>query len=441
MAKLFNRAKMTTSTTGSGTVTLSAAANGFQSFADAGVSDGDVIQYVIEEGNAWEIGTGAYSATGTSLTRTPSESSDGGSAITLGGTAKVSITTVASQIGGGDRNLSFDDDAKAIFGAGSDLEIYHNSTAGENIIDANSGTLVLRSPGAGTIEFRDQSSQVLAQFNDNSDVKLYYNNNEKLATTSTGVDITGTLTSDGLTVDGTALMSTTNELQFYTSAYGIRASTGLEIKTGDFTRFLNGATELMRITSSGSVGIGTSSPSEKITIQSGNLNFSGGTNDAQYIKFGDTDDADIGNIFYYHGNNNMVFTTNASEAMRITSSGSVGIGTSSPSSNLHVEGGAGANIGIKSTAGRHWRIGDGVGSTDGYFVIYDYTGSTARLTIDTSGTVTMGTANVSALDFGNWTVVESSGVLYFATGGVNKMKLDASGNLTVTGNVTAYGTV
>src|SRR5210317_57879 len=52
------------------------------------------------------------------------------------------------------------------------------------------------------------------------------------------------------------------------------------------------------------VGIGTTSPSEKITIQSGNLNFSGGTNDAQYIKFGDTDDADIGNIFYYHGNNN-----------------------------------------------------------------------------------------------------------------------------------------
>ena len=98
MAKLFNRAKMTTSTTGSGTVTLSSAANGFQSFADAGVSDGDVIQYVIEEGSAWEIGTGTYSASGTSLTRTPSESSNSGSAISLGGTAKVSITTVAADL-------------------------------------------------------------------------------------------------------------------------------------------------------------------------------------------------------------------------------------------------------------------------------------------------------------------------------------------------------
>ena len=41
----------------------------------------------------------------------------------------------------------------------------------------------------------------------------------------------------------------------------------------------------------------------------------------------------------------------------------------------------------------------------------------------------------------NWTITESGGVLYFATSGVNKAKLDASGNLTVVGEVTAYGTV
>jgi len=40
-----------------------------------------------------------------------------------------------------------------------------------------------------------------------------------------------------------------------------------------------------------------------------------------------------------------------------------------------------------------------------------------------------------------WSVVESAGVLYFAVSGVNKAKLDASGNLTVSGNVTAYGTI
>ena len=98
MAKLFNRAKMTTTTTGSGTITLGSASNGFQSFADAGVADGDVVQYVIEEGANFEIGTGTYSATGTSLTRTPSESSNSNNAITLAGQATVSITAVADDL-------------------------------------------------------------------------------------------------------------------------------------------------------------------------------------------------------------------------------------------------------------------------------------------------------------------------------------------------------
>lgn len=98
MAKFFNRAKMTTTTTGSGTVTLGSASNGFQSFADAGVSDGDVVQYVIEDGANFEIGTGSYSSSGTSLTRTPSESSNSNSAISLSGNATVSITAVADDL-------------------------------------------------------------------------------------------------------------------------------------------------------------------------------------------------------------------------------------------------------------------------------------------------------------------------------------------------------
>ena len=59
----------------------------------------------------------------------------------------------------------------------------------------------------------------------------------------------------------------------------------------------------------------------------------------------------------------------------------------------------------------------------------------------TTDSPTFVTLNATTVDLGDWTITESGGVLYFATGGVNKMKLDASGNLTVTGNVTAYGTV
>jgi len=78
----------------------------------------------------------------------------------------------------------------------------------------------------------------------------------------------------------------------------------------------------------------------------------------------------------------------------------VGIGTASPSSNLHVSGGAGANIAIQSSAGTHWRIGDGVGSTNGNLVIYDYTDSRKVLEIDTLGRITkQNTPHLMALGF------------------------------------------
>ena len=54
-------------------------------------------------------------------------------------------------------------------------------------------------------------------------------------------------------------------------------------------------------------------------------------------------------------------------------------------------------------------------------------------------TVTVTTANIGTVDLGAWTITESSGVLRFYTGGSPRMKLDASGNLTVTGDVTGFG--
>ena len=58
----------------------------------------------------------------------------------------------------------------------------------------------------------------------------------------------------------------------------------------------------------------------------------------------------------------------------------------------------------------------------------------------TGGTMT-GTLNVTTVDFGDWTITESGGSLYFATSGTNKMKLDASGNLDVAGSVNANATI
>ena len=96
MVKHVNRAKVTTPTIGTGTLTLGPAVDGFQSFAAAGVVEGDTLRYVIEDGDDWEIGTGRYSAAGRSLTRAPSESSLGGSAIAVTGSATVFITATAA---------------------------------------------------------------------------------------------------------------------------------------------------------------------------------------------------------------------------------------------------------------------------------------------------------------------------------------------------------
>ena len=92
MVTLVNRAKVSTSTTGTGTITLGDAESGYQTFADAGVVNSDVVRYVIEDGTAWEIGSGTYTASGTTLSRTVLESSNADAALNLSGSALVYVS-------------------------------------------------------------------------------------------------------------------------------------------------------------------------------------------------------------------------------------------------------------------------------------------------------------------------------------------------------------
>jgi sugar lactone lactonase YvrE len=97
MVKMVNRAKMSTPTTGTGTLTLGSAITGYQTFAASGVANADVVRYTLEDGAAWEIGLGTYTASGTLLSRTLEESSTG-SLLNLSGNAEIFVTAAAADV-------------------------------------------------------------------------------------------------------------------------------------------------------------------------------------------------------------------------------------------------------------------------------------------------------------------------------------------------------
>ena len=110
----------------------------------------------------------------------------------------------------------------------------------------------------------------------------------------------------------------------------------------------------------GNVGIGIASPGYDLDIQtdSGNAQLrlkSGGdlaqvllestdTSGNSQINFADANDLNIGMLQYYHNDDSMRFTVNNNERMRIDSSGNVGIGTTSPVGQLHLEDSSSAAI-------------------------------------------------------------------------------------------------
>jgi len=108
-------------------------------------------------------------------------------------------------------DINFGDNDKAIFGAGSDLQIYHD---GSNSIISDQGTGSINLLASNYFRVKNSADSLLAaSFRADAGQELYHNSSLKFATTSTGVDITGTLTSDALTVDnsGTAINITNGD--------------------------------------------------------------------------------------------------------------------------------------------------------------------------------------------------------------------------------------
>ena len=81
----------------------------------------------------------------------------------------------------------YNDNVKALFGTGSDLEIFHDG-GNSRIVDAGNGKLMIDSNGAGT-DIRKNASENMAKFITDGAVELYYDNSKKFETASAGVKI------------------------------------------------------------------------------------------------------------------------------------------------------------------------------------------------------------------------------------------------------------
>lgn len=213
-------------------------------------------------------------------------------------------------------NLSFGDNNKAIFGAGSDLEIYHNGT--DSFIDEKtSGWLYIR---ANDMVLGKYTGETYVKGIADGAVELYHDNTKRMETTSTGVDVTGTVTSDGLTVNGNVEISSSNALLYFMESDTTDKNSVLQSNAGLFRiQTVNDAkntfTERFRIDHA----------TGNVTLNAGGtyrLDINAPTATSAKISCDNTP-MEIGT----HDNHDLKFITNNTEDMRLETDG-----------DLHVDG-------------------------------------------------------------------------------------------------------
>ena len=317
-------------------------------------------------------------------------------------------------------NMSFGDNNKAIFGAGSDLQIYHDGTH-SRIVDAGTGDLRLYGDNFQINSWSTAENYLTATTN--GAVTLYYDNAAKLATTSTGVDVTGTVTADGLTVDGAgefkqtssggevkplrvtnsstttgssaslvfnlstisadqakieakrtnSPISSDTELNFYQVSNGVMTLRQKIATNGDISFYEDTGTtpKLFWDASAERLGIGTSSPIGKLDVSDG-INPLSINSDV----YNEIQSYNRPLLLNRQGNN-------------------VGIGTAAVNNSLQVQG----NIGLNNSSGT--QVALIAPSLGGSFRIQGqttepmsfWTNNTERLRIDASGNVGIGTSS------------------------------------------------
>jgi hypothetical protein len=122
----------------------------------------------------------------------------------------------------------------------------------------------------------------------------------------------------------------------------------------------------------------------------------------------------------------------AGDVLILGSSGKINIG----STNITVIGYASRSIALKNNSDKGLTVDATTGN-----VSFDSDISAGNISASGSLTVSGNITVSSNVVFSGWSIRETGNKLYFAYNGVNKMSLDTGGNLVVTGDVTAFGTI
>ena len=254
-------------------------------------------------------------------------------------------TTALSQF----TDVNIPDNNAIRFGNSQDLQIYHDGS-NSFVHDNGSGRLYLKANDGVLIQ--GNNNETLGRFIQDGAVQLYFNGSQKLATTSTGIDVTGNINLDD---DAKAIFGAGSDfLIFHNSANGNSIikeqgggiltfqTNGSEVSVYDTANLAN----MARFITGGGVQLYHNGSSRFLTTATGiNVSSSGDTivrvtsadGNGAFLDLGDASDPDGGRIVYDSGSN-LTFSTASTERVRIKSDGRLGIGTTSPDSNLHVKG-------------------------------------------------------------------------------------------------------
>jgi len=286
-------------------------------------------------------------------------------------------------------DIKLTDNSIALFGTGNDLQIYHDGND-SNIADVGTGTLLLKTDGAG-IYLQKGSSETLAQFKTDAEVNLYYDNSKTFETVSGGAKVTGDLE----VTDDIDLNSDSAKITFGGSSETIIlehvADTGLNLQgSGTNTNFSllafhtsNSTVADLRLGKSSSNTVGTFAETAN-GGHIGQIRFTGqdtggNTREAAQITVVQSDDSTSNSVPA-----NMRFSTGGGERARFNDNGYIEFrGASQVRVNL-------GNAGTAGTNNSNWIRGSGNQidlNTNGGGYGFEVSGNT-QLLIATNGAVT-----------------------------------------------------